>query len=75
VLTTYSIVSAETRRETQPLHEIAFHRIVLDESHVLKSLTAPGVLRSLKQMHAVHRCVVFVQCSARDKAHAHTGGA
>jgi hypothetical protein len=58
VLTSYSIVRAEVRRDTHPLHDIYWHRIVLDESHYLKSLQSQGLLDELCNLHARYRWCV-----------------
>lgn len=47
VLTSYSIIRAETRRATQPLREIFWRRIVLDEAHYVKSLSSMLLLNQL----------------------------
>jgi SNF2 family DNA or RNA helicase len=58
VLTSYSIIRAEMRRDDMPLHDIYWHRIVLDESHQLKAIGTNLLLSELCHLQARYRWCV-----------------
>ena len=57
-LTSFSIVRAECRRPTKPLHDIYWHRVVLDESHYIKALGKNMLLAEVCSLQTRYRWCV-----------------
>ena len=60
VLTSFSIIRAECRRPDKPLHDIYWHRVVLDESHYIKALGANRLLAEVCALQSRFRYSFFL---------------